>query len=106
MKKILALFLVAVTLCLMLSSCGSSKKELVGTWKPREYDFGDDYVLVFNSDGTGTYFGDAIVWTIKGGKLSIAFEDTEDMELEFKVKGDEFSFIDSTGEEVFWDRVK
>ena len=106
MKKIIATLLIVVSLVLLLSSCGGSKKELVGTWKPRDYDFGDDYVLVFNEDGTGTYFGEAITWKVSGNKLSIKYEDTEAMEMKFSVNGDEFSFFDSSDEEVFWTRVK
>lgn len=105
MKKIIALALIAVSLCLILTSCGSSKA-LIGTWKPRDMELGDDYVLVFENGGTGTYFGEAITWKVKGNKLSIAFEGTTDMEMEFKVDGDVFCFKDSTGEDTYWVRVK
>ena len=105
-KRTVALFLVLVTVCLMLVSCGKSKNELVGTWEPRDYDFGEEYVLTFNDNGTGTYFGEDIKYQTDGDKLSIWWEGTESLDTTFKVNGDEMSFKDSTGEDVFWVRVK
>lgn len=103
MKKTVALIILAA-LCIALVSCGASKKDLIGTWAPRDYDFGPEYVLVFNEDGTGTYFGEAITYEVKGSKLSIRFEGTESFDTTFKIKNGELSFKDSQGEDVFWVR--
>ena len=61
-------------------------------------------MLVFKEDGTGTYFGEAIKYEVKGNKLSIWWEGTESFDTTFKVKGDELTFKDSTGEDVVFVR--
>lgn len=106
MKKTIALLLVLAALCLMLVSCGGKKNDLVGKWVPRDYDFGEEYFLQFNEDGTGIYFGEDITYKVDGSKLSIWWEGTESLDTTFKVNGDELSFVDSMGEDVFWVRAK
>lgn len=107
MKKTVSILLTLVTVCLLLVSCGGGKKnDLVGTWEPRDYDFGEEYVLTFSADGTGTYFGETIRYEINGNKLSIWWEGTESLDTTFKVNGDEMSFKDSNGEDVFWTKKK
>ena len=102
MKKMLSILLI-VSICLMLISCGS-KKDLVGTWKPRDMELGDEYVLVFNEDGTGTYFGEAITYKASGSKLTIQWEGTEPLETTFSIKDDVLITKDSNGEDTFWIR--
>lgn len=99
MKKVISVILL-IALCLTLVSCGN-KAALVGTWKPRDMDLDDKYVIVFKEDGTGTYFGDAIKYEVKGKKLSIWFEGTESFDTTFKIKDDELIFKDSNGEDVY-----
>lgn len=106
MKRTVALLIVLTTICLMFVSCGKSKNELVGTWEPRDYDFGEEYVLTFNADGTGTYFGEDIKYEVKGDKLSIWWEGTESLDTTFKINGDELCTKDTSGEDVYWTRVK
>ena len=104
MKKVISVMLVIISLCILLVSCGGKKNGLTGTWTPRDYDFGEDYVLIFNEDGTGTYFGEAITYKTEGDKLSIWFEGTDSLDTTFHLDGDEMWFKDSNGEDVFWVR--
>ena len=104
MKKVISVMLVIISLCILLVSCGGKKGELTGTWAPRDYDFGEDCVLIFNEDGTGTYFGEAITYKTEGDKLSIWFEGTDSLDTTFHLDGDEMWFKDSNGEDVFWVR--
>ena len=101
MKKIISLILIIVSLCLILTSCGS-KKDLIGTWAPKDFDLGEEYVLVFNEDGTGTYFGEVITYKVSGNKLSIWYEGTESFDTTFKISNGVLSFKDSLGDDVFW----
>ena len=119
MKKTASLLLAALLLCAALCSCGSGKKgavtdapetaaddpakAIVGTWESKDFpDMG--LVYVFNDDGTGTYAGEKIFWTIDGNKISISYEGTESFDTEFSINGDELNIIDSTGEDTIYIR--
>jgi hypothetical protein len=103
-KKLLATLLIIASLCLMLTSCGSSKKALVGKWYPVEYGLGDDYYLELNSDGTGSYFGEDIKWKVKGSSIVIEYPDAEPMEMPFEIKDGKLITKDSVDEEVTWEK--
>ena len=100
MKKSISLLLILITLCLSLSSC-SNKEALIGTWKPKDLDLEDEYVIVFREDGTGLYLGDPIKYEVKGKNLSIWFEGTESFNTTFRIDNDELIFKDSSGNDVF-----
>ena len=88
----------------MLTSCGSSKKALVGKWYPVEYGLGDDYYLELNSDGIGSYFGEDIKWKVKGSSIVIEYPDAEPMEMPFEIKDGKLITKDSEDEEVTWEK--
>lgn len=88
MKKIIALLLAILT-CAALVSCGKKNKEkneIVGEWVTEN----EDFVIVFNKDGTGTDpDGGKISWKYKRseGKYIVTFH-TYDTELDVFIKTD------------------
>ncbi len=110
MKKTIAILLAMILCCLALVACGAGAKmpadpakAIVGTWDSKDFpDMGFTYI--FEEDGTGSYVGEKISYTIDGNKISIAFEDTESFDTEFEIKGDELNIKDSLGMDTIYVR--
>jgi len=110
MKKALAFLLALIFGCLVLASCGAGKDEpddpakaIIGTWDSEDFP-GQGFTYVFNEDGTGSYVGEKIFYTIDGNRISISYEGTESFDTEFEIIGNELNIKDSLGEDTFYIR--
>lgn len=118
--KILAL-MCAVLMVLSLAACGSdggssnggnetvvpateAAPTIVGDWK---YE-GGDYIYHFKEDGTGTYdiSGSTMnfTYTAEDGKLTITYDGSSPMELQYSIDGDTLNVKDSFGKDTIYKR--
>ena len=112
MKKILTVILILCSLVLV--SCGSKKEgltrsagnpaqEIIGTWDSKDYP-GFGFTYVFNADGTGSYYGEKIAWSIDGDQISIANEGVEPFVTKYEINGNELNIIDGLGNDTIYIR--
>lgn len=80
----------------------SSGGDIVGSW---EYELGS-FVYTFNADGTGVYdvAGQPMnfTYTADGSVLSITYEGSPAMELEYELDGDTLNIKDSLGNDTIY----
>ena len=111
MKRALATLLMLILVCLALASCGADGKEgpadpakaIIGTWDSEDFP-GQGFTYVFNEDGTGSYVGEKLFYTIDGNRISISYEGTESFDTEFEIIGNELNIKDSLGKDTLYIR--
>ncbi|MBR5341593.1 MAG: hypothetical protein IK151_06680 [Erysipelotrichaceae bacterium] len=112
MKKILTVLLVLCSLVLV--SCAKKNegftrsiydpaKDIVGTWDSKDYP-NMGFTYVFKEDGTGTYFGEKITWSINGDEISIGNEGVEPFVTKYEIKGNELNIVDGLGNDTIYIR--
>ena len=112
MKKVITVLLVLCSLVLV--SCGKKSevvtrgmsdpsKEIIGTWDSKEYP-GFGFTYVFNADGTGSYYGEKITWSIDGDQISIANEGVEPFVTHYEINGNELNIVDGLGNDTIYIR--
>ena len=104
--KIIALTMVFVLVCSLLTACGGSDS-IVGKWASQEYD--GMFVYTFNEDGTGNYDASGtdmpFTYEVDGNKLSITYKgDTVSFDTEYEINGDTLNVKDSNGDDTFYDK--
>lgn len=86
------------------ASDSDAQKAIVGTW---EYQ-GGGFTYTFNEDGTGVYDVSGtlmnLTYTITDTKISIAFDGSSSMELDYQLSGDKLNIKDSLGEDTIYIR--
>ncbi len=83
---------------------GAVDEKIIGTW---EYEEGG-FVYTFNANGTGTYdaFGQIMkfTYTADGAVLSITYEGSPAVDLDYELDGDTLNIKDSFGNDTFYNR--
>lgn len=106
-KSVKALFLIFILVIgtLGIAGCAKAKKfnyPIIGTW---EYVDSNQFIYVFNEDGTGKYIiaGTEISFTyeVKGNQIAITYTgETEPFDTEYSIKDDVLTIKDSLGEDT------
>ncbi len=85
------------------AAAGNAAKEIVGTWESKDIP-NMNFVYIFNEDGTGSYAGAPMTYTIDGNKISILYDGSVPFNSTFEIKGDELIILDSLGEDTVYVR--
>lgn len=97
-NKIIALVLAAMMCCVLLSACGISESDAVGTWSGTYVYDGNNFAVAFILSADGEYSKATVkngevsstetgVWEIDGGKVVLHKDGNFGVSTEYKFKG-------------------